>query len=592
MATQSVTSADNLVDHKSHRKYGTRDLLRLITHYAHPKKGLFLVGILLSFVATICSLSITLLLKQFIDAFNHGTSGHLLVQLSLIIVFQLLASVSSSFLLNYTGVDAVSTLRSKLWEHIVDLPIPYFDQNRTGELSSRVVNDTSTIFELISSQFSNAINGIISIIGSLVLMLMLNFKLTIIILIIVPIMAAIIVPMGQILARISKAIQKETANLNSAAVQMISQNRLVKAMVAEKSLKQQGTDQVNRIKGFSVNQIKLVSILNPILNIILLAAIFIIIVYGGILVQTKALTIGSLVAFLMYAVQMISPLSSVTGLVTAVQQTVGATERIDNILDSPVEDKRVDGKDLANIDKISFDHVNFGYQTDKMILKDIDLTIQQGERIALIGESGSGKTTLVSLLESYYAPTSGNLTINGEPMADFAIPALRNRIGYVSQEVDLMPGTIRDNLLLGSTTAVSDAHLVDLLGQVGLTAWVHELPAGLDTDVGERGLNVSGGQRQRLAIVRALVRKPSLLILDEATASLDNRNQERVTELLATLPKDLTTITIVHRLNQIEAYPRILFMEHGQITGDGNHDQLLATHDSYRDFYQLQYRHG
>ena len=587
MTTNSATSAKSRP-----KKYGTRDLLRLITTNAEPKKGLFILGILLSFVATICSLSITLMLKEFIDAFNHGNSGQLLVKLSVVIVLQLLASVSSSFLLSYTGVDAVSKLRSTLWDHIVDLPIPYFDHNRTGELSSRVVNDTSTIFELISSQFSNAINGMISIIGSLVLMLMLNFKLTIIILIIVPIMAVIIIPMGQVLARISKAIQKETANLNSAAVQMISQNRLVKAMVAEKRLKSQGNNQVNRIKGFSISQIKLISFLNPILNIILLAAIFIIIVYGGILVQTNALTIGSLVAFLMYAVQMISPLSSVTGLVTAVQQTVGATERIDDILDTPVEDKRLDGDGLDSIDTINFDHVDFGYEADQPVLKDINLDIHRGERIALIGESGSGKTTLVSLLESYYAPTAGTLDVNGAPVASYAVPALRNQIGYVSQEVDLMPGTMRDNLLLGSPVAVTDDRLVELLGRVGLSDWLASLSDGLDTDVGERGLNVSGGQRQRLAIVRALVREPSLLILDEATASLDNQNQEKVTQLLATLPANLTSITIVHRLNQIEAYPRILFMEDGEITGDGDHATLLASHARYRDFYRLQYQHG
>lgn len=175
---------------------------------------------------------------------------------------------------------------------------------------------------------------------------------------------------------------------------MIGQNRLVKAMVAEKALKQQGKDQVDRIKGFSVRQIKLISVLNPVLNIMLLAAIFIIIVYGGILVQTDALTIGSLVAFLMYAVQMISPLSSVTGLVTALQQTVGATERIDNILDSPEEDKRLSGQLLTTIDTVDFDHVDFGYESDKPVLKDIDLTIHRGERIALIGESGSGKNDL------------------------------------------------------------------------------------------------------------------------------------------------------------------------------------------------------
>ncbi|ETY73699.1 ABC transporter ATP-binding protein [Lactiplantibacillus fabifermentans] len=587
MTTNSATSAK-----PRPKKYGTRDLLRLITTNAEPKKGLFILGILLSFVATICSLSITLMLKEFIDAFNHGNSGQLLVKLSIVIVLQLLASVSSSFLLSYTGVDAVSKLRSTLWDHIVDLPIPYFDHNRTGELSSRVVNDTSTIFELISSQFSNAINGLISIIGSLILMLMLNLKLTIIILIIVPIMAVIIIPMGQVLARISKAIQKETANLNSAAVQMISQNRLVKAMVAEKRLKSQGNDQVNRIKGFSISQIKLISFLNPILNIILLAAIFIIIVYGGILVQTNALTIGSLVAFLMYAVQMISPLSSVTGLVTAVQQTVGATERIDDILDTPVEDKRLDGVGLDSIDTINFDHVDFGYEADQPVLKDINLDIHRGERIALIGESGSGKTTLVSLLESYYAPTAGTLDVNGAPVASYAVPALRDQIGYVSQEVDLMPGTMRDNLLLGSPVAVTDDRLVELLGQVGLSDWLASLSDGLDTDVGERGLNVSGGQRQRLAIVRALVREPSLLILDEATASLDNQNQEKVTQLLATLPANLTSITIVHRLNQIEAYPRILFMEDGEITGDGDHATLLASHARYRDFYRLQYQHG
>ncbi|WP_053072757.1 ABC transporter ATP-binding protein [Lactiplantibacillus herbarum] len=580
------------VDEQPRTKYGTRDLLRLIGTHANPKKGLFALGILLSFVATICSLGITLMLKEFIDAFNHGTSSQLLVRLAAVIIVQLLASVASSFLLSYTGVDAVSKLRSKLWQHIVDLPIPYFDHNRTGELSSRVVNDTSTIFELISSQFSNAINGIISIAGSLVLMLMLNFRLTIIILIVVPLMAVIIVPMGQVLARISKAIQKETANLNSAAVQMIGQNRLVKAMVAEKALKQQGDDQVDRIKGFSVRQIKLISVLNPVLNIMLLAAIFIIIVYGGILVQTKALTIGSLVAFLMYAVQMIAPLSSVTGLVTAIQQTVGATERIDNILDSPVEDKRLAGETLTTIDTIDFDHVDFGYEAEKPVLKDIDLTIQRGERIALIGESGSGKTTLVSLLEAYYTPTSGELAMNGQLMTDYTIPSIRDQIGYVSQEVDLMPGTIRDNLLLGTTHEVADDQLTGLLVQVGLEDWLADLSDGLDTDVGERGLNVSGGQRQRLAIVRALVREPSLLILDEATASLDNQNQERVSQLLATLPDELTTITIVHRLNQIEAYPRILFMEDGQITGDGDHESLLMSHERYRDFYRLQYQHG
>ncbi|MDN6252029.1 MAG: ABC transporter ATP-binding protein/permease, partial [Lactiplantibacillus plantarum] len=476
-----------------HAKYGTRDLLRLIMTHAHPKKGLFVIGILLSFVATICSLGITLMLKEFIDAFNHGTSGQLLLRLGAVIVVQLFASVASSFLLSYTGVDAVSTLRSALWQHIVDLPIPYFDHNRTGELSSRVVNDTSTIFELISSQFSNAINGIISIVGSLTLMLLLNFRLTIIILIVVPLMAVIIVPMGQVLARISKAIQKETANLNSAAVQMIGQNRLVKAMVAEKALKQQGKDQVDRIKGFSVRQIKLISVLNPVLNIMLLAAIFIIIVYGGILVQTNALTIGSLVAFLMYAVQMISPLSSVTGLVTALQQTVGATERIDNILDSPEEDKRLSGETLSTIDTVDFDHVDFGYESDKPVLKDIDLTIHRGERIALIGESGSGKTTLVSLLEAYYTPKRGELDVNGQTMASYTVPSIRNQIGYVSQEVDLMPGTIRDNLLLGSTEPVPDEQLSALLTQVGLADWLAELSAGLDTDVGERGLNVSGG---------------------------------------------------------------------------------------------------
>ncbi|CAM3094062.1 ABC transporter ATP-binding protein [Lactiplantibacillus plajomi] len=577
---------------KEKKRYGTKDLLNLITTNAEPKKGLFVLGLVLSLVATVCSLAITLMLKEFIDAFNHGTSGSLVLNLALVILIELAAGVSSSFLLSYTGVDAVTKLRAALWRHIVDLPIPYFDRNRTGELSSRVVNDTSTIFELISSQFSNAITGVISIVGSLVLMLMLNFKLTIIILIVVPVMALIIVPMGQVLARISKSIQKETANLNSASVQMISQNRLIKAMDAEDDLKQQGEDQVNRIKHFSISQIKLISVLNPILNIILLAAIFVIIAYGGILVQTGALTIGSLVAFLMYAVQMISPLSSVTGLVTAVQQTVGATERIDDILNSPIEDKRLDGQPLETIQTINFDHVDFDYVPGKTVLKDINLQIKQGERIALIGESGSGKTTLVSLLEAYYDPTRGQLDVNGQPMADYAIPAVRSQIGYVSQEVDLMPGTMRDNLLLGATAPVDDATLVNLLQEVGLGDWLNELSQGLDTDVGERGLNVSGGQRQRIAIVRALVRKPSLLILDEATASLDNQNQERVSQLLDDLPADLTTITIVHRLNQIEAYPRILFMEDGRITGDGNHAELIKTHARYGEFYRLQYQHG
>lgn len=312
--------------------------------------------------------------------------------------------------------------------------------------------------------------------------------------------------------------------------------------------------------------------------------------YGGMRVATGALTAGELVAFILYLVQIVMPMGQFTQFFTQLQKAIGATERIIETLDAREED-HASGRELNSANQpIYVENVSFAYDGGETILENVSFTIAPGKVTAIVGPSGSGKTTMFSLLERYYQPNSGSIRLGEEQIQGFTLASWRSKIGYVSQESPLIAGTIRENICYGLGREISDEELRQAAAMAYADQFIEELPEGYETQVGERGVKLSGGQRQRIGIARALLRDPQILMLDEATSSLDSKSELIVQQALTNLMKGRTTLVIAHRLSTVVDADQILILEKGKITGRGRHAELYETHALYREFATQQLR--
>lgn len=296
-----------------------------------------------------------------------------------------------------------------------------------------------------------------------------------------------------------------------------------------------------------------------------------------------------MVAFILYLIQIIIPMTQLTMFFTQLQKAMGATERISAVLEHDEEDI-YEGKELDLVkEPIHVNHVDFAYGNEA-ILSDINFTIEPGKVTAIVGPSGGGKTTTFSLLERYYQPTKGSITLGDTPIDTFSLHSWRRKIGYVAQESALISGTIRDNICYGIEKEVTDSKLEKVVKMAYADQFIQALPDKFDTEVGERGIKLSGGQRQRIAIARALLRDPQILMLDEATSSLDSKSEIYVQKALDNLMKGRTTLVIAHRLSTVVDADNIIFIEKGHITGSGTHNALFQSHEMYKEFAKQQLR--
>ncbi|AMA53981.1 multidrug resistance ABC transporter ATP-binding protein/permease BmrA [Bacillus inaquosorum] len=555
----------------------------------NPSYGKLAFALILSIVTTLVSLLIPLLTKQLVDGFSMSAlSGTQIGLIALVFLVQAGLSAYATYALNYNGQKIISGLRDLLWKKLIKLPVSYFDTNASGETVSRVTNDTMVVKELITTHISGFITGIISVIGSLSILFIMNWKLTLLVLVVVPLAALILMPIGRKMFSISRETQDETARFTGLLNQILPEIRLVKASNAEDVEYGRGKMGISSLFKLGVREAKVQSLVSPLISLVLMAALVAVIGYGGMQVSSGELTAGALVAFILYLFQIIMPMGQITTFFTQLQKSIGATERMIEILAEEEEDT-VTGKQIDNAHlPIQLDHVSFGYKPDQLILKEISAVIEAGKVTAIVGPSGGGKTTLFKLLERFYTPTSGIIRLGDEPIDIYSLESWREHIGYVSQESPLMSGTIRENICYGLERDVTDAEIEKAAEMAYALNFIKELPNQLDTEVGERGIMLSGGQRQRIAIARALLRDPSILMLDEATSSLDSQSEKSVQQALEVLMEGRTTIVIAHRLSTVVDADQLLFVEKGEITGRGTHHELMASHDLYRDFAEQQ----
>nr|WP_106778819.1 ABC transporter ATP-binding protein [Lysinibacillus timonensis] len=560
----------------------------LILKAGIPKIPL-IVGLSLSFITTIFSLVIPLLTREIVDGFAIS-SINLYIIAAIVIVFILQAVIdgTSMFLLSYVGQKLVAQLREMIWKRLIRLPVTYFDRQQSGEIVSRVVNDTGIVKDLISQHFPNFISGLISIIGAVIVLFIMDWKMTLIMLISVPVTAMIMVPLGTKMAKISRGLQDETAKFTGNIQQTLSEIRLMKSSNAEKYEEARGITGIKKLLTLGLNEAKILALISPVMYTIVMAVIVMIIGYGGIRVANGTMTTGSLVAFLLYLFQIIYPITAFALFFTELSKAKGATERIIEILNIELEEGHKESEFIISDESIIFDNVSFSYDQEHPVIQNVSFKALPGEMIAFAGPSGGGKTTLFALLERYYEPTNGEIRIGNVPIHELSLESWRSQIGYVSQESSMLAGTIRENLCYGLVEDIDDEQLWAVAKMAYADDFIQTLPDGLDTEVGERGVKLSGGQRQRIAIARAFLRNPKVLLMDEATASLDSESEHVVQQALSHLMKGRTTFIIAHRLSTIVDADQIIFIENGKITGFGKHEELMKSHQLYRHYAEQQ----
>lgn len=531
-----------------------------------------------------------LILKGLIDGSSIENIGSKVFQSFLIFIGQTLFSSIGYYLFSQSGEKKIAKIRKKVIEGLIYAEKSFFDKSQSGELTSAIVNDTSVIREFLITTFPNIILSLVMVLGSIVVLFSLDWNLSLLLFITLPCMMFIILPLSNISEKYSRRLQEEIGFLTGQLTEKIQEHELIKTNQAEKSVQDVLDNCIERVQNNSLKSDRVTSFETPFETpfalLFIFATIVVMLTYGGYRVSAGYISVGTLVSFLIYLFQLLNPISNIANFVTIYSSSKGSSVALENLLAVPKE-KFEGGKSVSG-QGLNFNHVYFGYDENRPVLKDITCSIFKGQKIAFVGPSGSGKSTIVRLLERFYKPLSGDILMEQSSIYDFNLKEWRSKIAWVSQNNAVLSGSIRDNLCLGLNRLVTDDELMKVLDLVSLGDEIRSMKEGLDTEVGERGRLLSGGRSQRLQIARAYLKDAEILIFDEATANLDADSEYAIISSLYSVLKEKTVVIIAHRLSTVKDVDCIFFLEEGKITGSGTHKELLENHERYARFVQEQ----
>lgn len=560
-----------------------------------PYRFRFYTATLATLIASAIWLTVPLGLRELLDAVFESGNERLLNMLAIGLLLLFVLQAGFSFLGNYhlewVGERVITDLRKNVYRHLHRLGFRFFAERRLGEITSRLTNDVGSIRTALTDSLPQLLTISFSLIGSISLMVILNWRLSTVIFVTVPFVTIATRYFGRKIRRLSRGIQDELADSTAVAEDALGAVRLVKAFVREDYEVNRYQNAVEKLFLTARRKVVLTQLFWAGVGVMFMTTLVIIFWYGGKEVLAGRLTAGDLVAFIIYAMNISRSISQASRLYTAVNTAAGASERVFELLDEipEIEDSK-NARTIENVTgQVTFDNLRFAYEDGRDVLKGISFEGRAGETIALVGPSGAGKSTLLNLLPRFYDPQQGSIRIDGHNIRDLKVKSLREQISIVPQEIHLFGTTVKENILYGRLDA-SDEEVIRAAKDANAHQFIMEAEYGYDSLIGERGVKLSGGQRQRLAIARAILKNPAILLLDEATSSLDSESEAQVQEALYRLMRNRTTFVIAHRLSTVQHADRILVLDGGKIIEQGTHAELIGQKGLYSHLYELQFR--
>jgi subfamily B ATP-binding cassette protein MsbA len=553
------------------------------------------------FLSMICMLVVAgttsataFIVKPVIDDIFISKNAFLLKLIPFIVIvlyfFRGLAMYGQEFLMQYVGENIIRKLRDALYEKITDLPISFFHKERTGVLMSRITNDVTIIKNMVSNAVTGAIRDFFTVIGLIGVIFYTDWKLAILAVVVLPVAYFPVVTLGRRVRRFSTSSQESMADMNAFLHETFAGNKIVKAFGMEAYEKKTFSKKNQAVFRFEIKSMRANALTSPVMEAIGGIGISLVLWYGGFAVIEGTNTAGGFLSFMTAVMLLYPPIKKLTKLNNVLQKGFAASDRVFEILEteSDILDPESPKQIKSGSHRILFENVSFAYDKREMVLKNINLQVKPGEILALVGMSGGGKTSLVNLIPRFFDVTNGTVKIDGTDIREVTVSDLRKQVAIVTQEPILFNDTIRTNISYGKPDA-TDQEILEAAKAAYIYKFVQSLPKGFDTVIGELGSRLSGGEKQRMCIARALVKNAPILILDEATASLDTESERLVQKALENLMKGRTSFVIAHRLSTIAYANRIVVLVGGRIVEEGNHEELLERKGDYYNLYQMQF---
>lgn len=570
-----------------------KNYIRLLT-YVKPYLPRMILAIVCIILAASANLYVPWILRDIIDKVLASKDMTTLnaIAAGIVVVFFLrgIFFFGQTYLMSYIGQKVIIDIREAIYRHMQKLSLSYYEKRRTGQLMSYITNDVAAVQGALVESMIELVTESMTLIGSLTVMFYLHWKLSLLTLITAPLVGQAMNIFGKKLRNSSTLIQERAADITSVLQESISSVRVIKSFAREDfEIERFKIENQNNFRAQMKNS-QIMATLTPIIEFVAALGVTMIIWYGGREVINGNLTAGSLIAFLVYAVNLSNPIKRLSRVYGNIQKAMAAAQRVFDVLDTKPEiEDAPDAKVLAQIDgHVAFQQVTFEYKPGEAALKNVDLEVQPGQVVAVVGPSGAGKTTIANLIPRFYDPVAGSIAIDGIDIKTVTLKSLREQIGIVPQETVLFNGTVYSNILYGRLDATKD-EIMAAAKAANAHNFIMDMPDGYETQIGERGSKLSGGQRQRISIARAILKNPRILILDEATSALDTESEKLVQEAIDKLMVGRTSFVIAHRLSTVQRADVIVVMERGKIAEQGTHDELLALGGLYSKLYRVQF---